>query len=219
MAKAFYRVWHKGLLHKLILANTPLHLVQLIQSFHVNRTFQIQISKLSLLKSHNSRQYIPRVITRPLLYAAYINDIPTIPKVNVALFADDIMYFTNDKNQKFAVACLQRQIKITEIRLNKWRLKLNGTKSTAIIFDTKIYQNLQNLIINRISIDWSTKAKYLGILLDRWLKMNAQVINLLANKKEPEPRYTQCWIWNVPSQRQPNLQYLKYTLDLSYYMQ
>lgn len=110
MAKAFDRVWQKELLHKLKVQNTPLPLIQLIKSFLEDRTFQIKVAdKLSIVRKIEAG--VPQGSSlSPLLYSAYINDIPVIPKVWVALYADDTMFYTVDKNQKYAAKCLQRQI-------------------------------------------------------------------------------------------------------------
>lgn len=45
MEKAFDRVWHDGLIHKLhTMSSVPTHLVKIIQSFLPNRTFKIKLS-------------------------------------------------------------------------------------------------------------------------------------------------------------------------------
>lgn len=75
-----------------------------------------------------------------VLYTAYINDLPTIPKVDGSLFADDTMFYTSNKNQKYAVVHLQSQVDVTSIWLQKWKLHINITKTQTIVFGTKIYK-------------------------------------------------------------------------------
>lgn len=183
MAKAYDRVWHAGLLHKLKLFNIPLHLIQLLHSFLKDRTFRVKVSD-KISSFHKIAAGVPQGSSlSPLLYSAYINDIPVIPKVTVALYADDTMFYTNDKNQKYAALCLQRQIDQTQTWLTKWRLRLNTSKTQAIIFGNKCYNSLPKLKINGTQLDWSTNTKYLGITLDRKLSMNTQVANMITRAK------------------------------------
>ncbi|GFU08258.1 probable RNA-directed DNA polymerase from transposon X-element [Trichonephila clavipes] len=44
--KAFDRVWHVGLLYKLIKINTPPHLIKLISSFLTNRSFAVKVNNI-----------------------------------------------------------------------------------------------------------------------------------------------------------------------------
>lgn len=45
--KAFDRVWHHGLLHKLLLLDTPISIIRIIKSFLENRTFRVKIENVS----------------------------------------------------------------------------------------------------------------------------------------------------------------------------
>lgn len=64
---------------------------------------------------------------------------------------------------------LQKQIYITQEWFVKWRLRINPTKNTAIIFTTKRYRNLLRLTINGTPISWFTHVKYLGITMSNTL--------------------------------------------------
>jgi len=41
--KAFDKVWHEGLLHKLLKIGTPMHFVKLIESFLTSRCFNVRV--------------------------------------------------------------------------------------------------------------------------------------------------------------------------------
>ena len=44
IASAFDRVWHQGLIYKLVKAKTPLYLVNIIQTFLTNRSFSVKVT-------------------------------------------------------------------------------------------------------------------------------------------------------------------------------
>lgn len=76
VAKAFDRVWHQGLIYKLMNANIPHPLVKLIDSFLKDRTFQIKIND-HLSTSRNIEAGVPQgSCLSPLLYLIYTNDFP-----------------------------------------------------------------------------------------------------------------------------------------------
>lgn len=78
--KAFDRVWRQGLIHKLLLLDTPLQLVKLVYSFLINITFRIKYDNVT----SNSRPALVGVpqnsCLSPLLYLVYTNDISVLPK-------------------------------------------------------------------------------------------------------------------------------------------
>lgn len=93
MEKAFDRVWHNGLIHKLhTMTSTPKHIVKIIQSFLSNRKFKIKISDF-LSSTRRIEAGVPQgSCLSALLYIQYINDLPSTPHVSTSLFADDTMF-------------------------------------------------------------------------------------------------------------------------------
>jgi len=79
------------------------------------------------------------------------------------------------------VACLQRQTNKVLPWIEKWRLRLNVSKTTSIVFGTKSDSNINK---NGEKIDRSSSACYLGITLDRKLSMNTQVNQLKGLKSK-----------------------------------
>lgn len=134
VAKAFDRVWHQGLIHKLMRADVPLPVVKLIYSFLRNRTFQVKV-KNQLSSLCNIEAGVPQgSCLSPLLYSLYINDFSTLNIATVSLFADDTLLYASNQNYKYAVMALQRQLNITTDWITTWRIKLNVSKTVAVIF-------------------------------------------------------------------------------------
>ena len=94
ISKAFGRVWHAGLLHKLKSYGISGQIFGLISSFLSNRRLQV------VLDGKSSEEYLvnagvpQRSILGPTLFLLYINDLPDI-SCNIAIYADDITLYSN----------------------------------------------------------------------------------------------------------------------------
>ncbi|GBP97050.1 Probable RNA-directed DNA polymerase from transposon BS [Eumeta japonica] len=111
VAKAFDRVWHAGLIHKLYTLELPDRLVLIIHNYLNNRNFTFRhentYSTKRILKAG-----VPQGSTlSPLLYSAYVNDIPRPSNgVQLALFADDTALYLRGNNYRDTTPRLQRAI-------------------------------------------------------------------------------------------------------------
>lgn len=173
--KAFDRVWREGLLHKLLRIGTPFHLIKIIQSFLQNRLFKIRHDKV-LSSSRMSNAGVPQgSCLSPILYNVYTNDIPINNNASLALYADDTLLYTKNRNIHRAISQLQNQINQALVWFCTWRLRINALKTVAVAFSTQTTTNLSRLRINNIDIPWSNNVKYLGVTLDSRLKFVTHV--------------------------------------------
>lgn len=208
--KAFDKVWHDGLLHKLLLLDTPMHIVKIIQSFLKNRYFQIKTENV-ISSSRPILAGVPQgSCLSPTLYSIYTNDIAVTPKTRVSLFADDTMFTAHDRNAKRAIIRIQHQINSATTWFSKWRLKINTVKTMAILFNKRQTKSSPKLTILGHQIPWSTSVKYLGVTLDRNLSfrqhMQKTVIKAtrtrgmlypILNRKSPIPLKTKLQIYKT----------------------
>ena len=92
ISKAFDRVWHAGLLHKLKSHGISSQIFGLISSFLSNRRLRV------VLDGKSSQEYpvnagVPQgSILGPTLFLLYINDLPDDVICNIAIYADDTLY-------------------------------------------------------------------------------------------------------------------------------
>ncbi|GBP82208.1 RNA-directed DNA polymerase from mobile element jockey [Eumeta japonica] len=105
----------------------------------------------------------------PLLYSAYVNDIPR-PKtgVQLALFADDTALFLRSNCLRNILPRLQRAIDELTQWLRLWRIEVNPEKSASIYFDYSprkstitVPLNTPYLRIQNQPIPWQKHYKYL----------------------------------------------------------
>jgi Reverse transcriptase (RNA-dependent DNA polymerase)/Endonuclease-reverse transcriptase len=173
--KAFDRVWHNGLLHKLYHLGTSINLLKIIKSFLQHRTFKVRNDNI-LSSPRPILAGVPQgSCLSPLLYSAYTNDIPVLPGAQVALFADDTLFQTSDKNPRRAQIRLHHQTQEALKWFSKWRLRVNAQKTVAIIFNQVSAANIPPLTFDGHQVPWSNSATYLGVKLDRFLSFNDHV--------------------------------------------
>ena len=179
--KAFDKVWHDGLISKLISFGIPSQLINIIQSFLSARTFQIKIGDTkSSIRSVQAG--VPQgSCLSPHLFSLFINDMPKARFCNTALFADDTLFYATAPSHSSAITKLQDQIDLVQPWFEKWKISINGQKTSAILFSNKSPTNISNLMVKNSSIKWSSQIKYLGIIVDRKLSFSKHT-NLTLSK-------------------------------------
>ncbi|TLO84126.1 hypothetical protein FEG28_19010, partial [Acinetobacter baumannii] len=120
----------------------------------------------------------------PLLFSLYINDIPRSPETHLALFADDTAIYYSCRKKALLHRRLQTAATTMGQWFRKWRIDINPTKSTAVLFkrgrppNTTLSIPLPTRRVNTPApavrpitmfdqpIPWAPKVKYLGVTLD-----------------------------------------------------
>jgi hypothetical protein len=70
----------------------------------------------------------------PLLYTLYTSDLPTTRKTILSTFADDTAIFATHSDPTMASLNLQDHVHNIEKWFQKWKMKVNETKSSHIMF-------------------------------------------------------------------------------------
>lgn len=173
--KAFDTVWHEGLLHKLLISEVPVGLVKLIQSYLSERSFKVFIGNVSS-DTYSISAGVPQgSVLGPLLFLAYINDIPKQPRTYLACFADDTASYSSSCDEDLIISRLQLSLNLLSDYFCKWKLKLNEAKTEAIMFSRKRKPPDRKLVINNHHIPWKRSVKYLGVYLDAKLNWTSHV--------------------------------------------
>lgn len=167
--QAFDTIWHDGLLYKLQKLSIPDVYIHLIANFLEGRTFQVRYLKQTSTSKPIHAGVPQGSILSPILYSAYVQDIPSHSKCQHALYADDTVIYTKHFNIQYARKHMQEALdKITQWS-TRWRLKINNTKSEVVIFTRRFPRINEPLHIQNQAIPFSSTAKYLGVLLDKRL--------------------------------------------------
>ena len=142
ISKAFERVWHAGLLHKLKSYGISGQIFGLISSFLSNRWLRV------VLDGNSSQEYPAGVpqgsILGPTLFLLYINDLPDDVICTIAIYADDTTLYSkcdqaSDLWQQLELASeLESDLRDTVDWGRKWLVDFNAGKTQLVSFDRSI---------------------------------------------------------------------------------
>lgn len=174
--RAFDRVWHNGLIFKLIKLKFPTYIIKAVNSFLRCRTFQIKINNTTS-SSRSLRAGVPQgSVLAPTLYNIFTYDLPTPDNCCVATYADDTAIIAPSYALKQLQKYLQSAIDELSTWFNKWRIKINPTKCNTIIFHrTRKHHLPENITLDDYDIPNVDEVKYLGVLLDQNLKFSSHI--------------------------------------------
>jgi hypothetical protein len=166
--KAFDKVWHCGLLYKLLEAKIHPLLYKIIKSFLTHRSFRVRVED-TLSSARPIQAGVPQgSVLGPILYNLYTRDFPRRNGTQVCLFADDTALIATSRDPKLAVKNTGALLNDFCSWFESWRIRINIDKTQAIAFNTKI-SNPENIHLLGQPIEWSQAVKYLGINFDRRL--------------------------------------------------
>ena len=139
--KAFDRVWHAVLLHKLKSYGISGQMFGLISFFLSNRRLRV------VLDGKSSKEYpvnagVPQgSILGPALFLLYINDLPDDVICDVGIYADDTTLYSkcdqaSDLWQQLELASeLESDLRDTVVWGRKWLVDFNAWKTQLVSFD------------------------------------------------------------------------------------
>ena len=182
IAKAFDKVWHAGLLHKLNNLEIPFYLINYIKRFLSNRKFAVNLNN-SVSETCDIECGVPQgSVLGPLLFLIYINDIPlAYEKFSSysALFADDLGSIFIFKKTKNVSKKINKYLENLVRWLFKWRLKMNTSKCSYTIFSGIGCGKINfKLYMNKELIPYNKNPIFLGITFDKRLCFNKHYENL-----------------------------------------
>ncbi|KAL4120963.1 hypothetical protein QTP88_013557 [Uroleucon formosanum] len=188
VAQAFDRVWHKGLLFKLLFLPTPLFL--LLKSFISNRTFSVRCED-ETSDPHPIKAGVPQgSILSPTLYNIYTADLPQSINTTLATFADDTAIISTNSEIATTTNNIQDHLIQLQDWFSLWNIKVNENKSIHITFTLRP-TTTPPVYINNQTIPIVDSVKYLGLLLDKrltWanhIKAKRTSLNLRLHKLRP----------------------------------
>jgi hypothetical protein len=179
IASAFDKVWHDGLIFKLMKLKIPSYIICWFKEFLNNRHFVVKIGS-TLSQINRITAGVPQgAATSPILFSLYINDIPLMHKRNkeyCLLFADDLIslkFFKKKGN-------IQRHINVylnkVETWLKKWRLMMAPHKCHYIIFSQNHRdQESLDLFLFEKKLSLIENPTFLGIRFDKTLSFRNQI--------------------------------------------
>ncbi len=137
ISKAFDRVWHKGLLHKLEAAGISGRLLLWFENYLHDRRQRVVIPG-SKSEWVSIKAGVPQGSTLgPLLFLIYINDIVRQINCTIRLFADDTSLYVIVDNPITAADLLNNDLQTITDWANQWLVKFNPNKTKNLLISRK----------------------------------------------------------------------------------
>ena len=173
-SKAFDKVDHQKLCHKLEHYGIRGRQLSWIKSFLSQRTQQVVVNgKSSSLVQVKSG--VPQgTVLGPLLFLVYINDLPLCVGSKVRLFADDAYLYRSISSINDTVI-LQIDLDNLQIWEQLWSMEFHPNKCKLLRITNKRKPIITNYKIHNENLESVDNAKYLGVIINKHLKWNTHI--------------------------------------------
>ena len=176
-SRAFDKVGHRRLLHKLEHYGVRGHNIRWIANFLMNRRQRVVLDGTTSSDVEVESGVPQGSVLGPCLFLFYINDLPEQMSTSVRLFADDtIMYMTIQSEEDAKL--LQEDLDKLSSWSSKWLMELNARKCHSISVTRKRTRYHHQYTLNGTVLDSVPSAKYLGITITTDLKWNQHISNI-----------------------------------------
>ena len=166
ISKAFDRVWHKGLVHKLRYCGIDGALLQWFESYLEHRSQRVVINGYSSNIKPVTAGVPQGSVLGPLLFLVYINDIVEGIESNIRLFADDTSIYVIIDDPHDAAECLNNDLLKIANWAKTWKVEFNPSKTKTILFSRRSNPVHQpGLFFTDIQIEEIASHKHLGLTL------------------------------------------------------
>jgi hypothetical protein len=182
---AFDTVWTKGLLYKMTIMKFSPELIKLLQSYLTNRTFHVSLDGTRSTAKTVANGTPQGSILGPALFIMYVNDIPCRGRARLAQYADDTTAYHQARSIPELVHHLQQALDGLLEYFHRWRIKINATKTEAILFSKRIIAlaNEHLLRAGATPLPWLKKTRFLGVILDRRLTFGEHIKHVQRNAR------------------------------------
>ena len=163
---AFDKVWHNGIIYKLIVNNFHPTIIRIIASYLNNRTTTIRIDDYTG-QPFNINCGVPQGgCLSPTVFNFYTHDLPQPISYNTEniIYADDVTQIVSHRSEKYLTRLSQREIEQISSFENKWKINTNIKKFQVIPLEEK---RTNKIIINNEEIDYHQSGVALGVTITR----------------------------------------------------
>ena len=179
-SKAFDKVCHRKLLLKLKHYGISGNIMNWITDFLNNRTQRVVV-RGTFSEPIAVKSGVPQgTVLGPLLFLAYINDLPESVKSKIALFADDAYLYKSIKSME-DIADLQSDLDQLVVWEKLWSMEFHPDKCFLLRVTNKRKCLEGNYTIHNQVLKQVDKAKYLGVTLSKDLSWKHHV-NVITSK-------------------------------------
>ena len=181
VSKAFDRVWHAGLLHKLRCLGVEGSMFEWLCDYLSNRKIRVVINGQSSTWKNTTAGVPQGSILGPLLFLVFINDITANIESDIHLFADDTSLMDIIENHINTYAKLNRDLKRLSLWSKKWLVTFNATKTVYLQVTRKLNPSPKpRLILDGEQIKEVMTHKHLGLTFNGTLTWSDHIVQLVS---------------------------------------
>lgn len=177
ISRAFDRVWHAGLLHKLRVAGICGNLLDWLSDYLRDRQQRVcidgQFSEWTRLLAG-----VPQgSVLGPLLFLIFINDVTyVIRHTQMRLFADDTCMFITIDNRDLATEQVNEDLSAIMKWSEDWLVAFSAPKTKSMVISNKLDSHLNaHVNMSNTNIDLVHNHKHLGLTLSDNLGWNLHI--------------------------------------------
>ena len=167
LSSAFDRASPPAILYKLARAGVRGRLLRWVRSFLADRSFRVAVEGC-MSSTHLAATGVPQgSILSPLLFNVLLSDIPQVPGVVSAVYADDITMYAFADDVEIARGRLQGAVDGLVRWARSWGLVVNPSKSASQLFTRKhISQDAPLLTVEGSPLPLQRRHRLLGLIFD-----------------------------------------------------
>ncbi len=180
--KAFDRVWHGGLLHKLAAAGVAPRSLDWLDSYLNGRTISVRVeSTLSISRTITAG--VPQGShLGPVLFVLFINDLPNAVNLTTEIYADDTLLHHAQRKTDTSSAHLQEGVNGAEHWALAWHGRFGHAKTKMMTLCGRTTSIAPApLFIEGSPIDAVTYHRHLGILISSALTWTDHIKSVIKN--------------------------------------
>ena len=183
ISKAFDKVWHAGLLHKIKSYDISSHIIGLISSFLCNRWLQVVLDRKSSQEYPVNAEVSQGSILGPTIFLLYINDLPDVVICNIAIYADDTTLYSkcdqaSDLWQQLELASELESDLPDTVDWGKWLIDCNAGKTQLVSFDQSNNSGSVGVKMDGSVLEEKSSFKMLGFTFSSKLDWGSYIISI-----------------------------------------
>ena len=185
ISKAFDKVWHDGLIHKLKCNGISGSLLRFFENYISNRHQGVTLNGTESSWRSISAGVPQGSVLGPLLFLVYINDLTENIKSQMRLFADDSSVFTPVTDVLVTHEQLVKDLETVSNWGYQWKMVFNPDitkQAVEVIFSVKKKKpHHPDLNFNGIPVAREDHTKHLGVYLDSRLNFSKHIHEAIRN--------------------------------------
>ena len=179
ISKAFDKVWHDGLIHKLKCNGISGNLLNFFKNYLSNRHQRVVLNGIASDWRDINAGVPQGSVLGPLLFLVYINDLTDNISSHMRLFADDSSLFTRVEGIHETHDKLVADLRTVTNWAYQWKMVFNPDitkQAIEVIFSVKKKKPVHpELVFNGIPVSREENTKHLGIYLDSGLNFSKHI--------------------------------------------